>query len=100
MSDPQSKEQLCRIVGCEKPRIEGWMLCDAHAQDTDLKCSHGNPIKSCTECMVEWLREPGATAMYALPQGDLLALTLTLDNHPDWWDHPCWCAECRSYADD
>lgn len=31
--------------------------------------------------------------------GDLMALTVVLDEHPDWWEHPCWCAVCRSYAD-
>jgi hypothetical protein len=27
---------------------------------------------------------------------ELCALTERLDEHPDGWDHPCMCAECRS----
>lgn len=30
---------------------------------------------------------------------ELYALTSTLDEHPEGWDHPCMCALCRSYGD-
>ena len=29
---------------------------------------------------------------------DLLAITSLLQAHPEWWDYPCFCAECRCYA--
>jgi len=31
---------------------------------------------------------------------DLLAITSLLVKCPEWWDYPCMCAECRSYADE
>lgn len=33
----------------------------------------------------------------AMPARDLLAITSLLDAHPEWWDYPCFCAECRSH---
>jgi len=41
----------------------------------------------------------GHSGHYVLLERDLLALTALLDEHPEWWDHPCMCAECRSYTD-
>lgn len=29
---------------------------------------------------------------------ELYALTQELECHPEGWEHPCMCAECRSYA--
>lgn len=35
---------------------------------------------------------------YTLPERDLVAMTVLLDEHPEWWDHPCLCAECRTHG--
>lgn len=29
---------------------------------------------------------------------ELAALTVPMEEHPDWWEHLCFCATCRSYA--
>lgn len=31
---------------------------------------------------------------------ELLRLTTQLEAHPDGWEHPCMCADCRSYCND
>ena len=31
---------------------------------------------------------------------ELYALTQELECHPEGWDHPCMCSECRSYFDE
>lgn len=31
---------------------------------------------------------------------ELWKITEALDEHPDGWEHPCMCAECRSYCDE
>jgi hypothetical protein len=87
----------CRMEGCNKPRREGWRLCDEHADAAEFKCSHGNPMKFCLQCFVEALKD-SPPVPYTLPEADLLALTAALDEHPEGWDHPCLCAECRSHA--
>jgi hypothetical protein len=28
---------------------------------------------------------------------ELVELTSRLDEHPEGWNHPCMCADCRSY---
>jgi hypothetical protein len=35
----------------------------------------------------------------AVALSDYLALTRTLDEHPDNFEQPCECAMCQSYAD-
>lgn len=30
-------------------------------------------------------------------EGWMCGLTEGLDEHPDWWEHPCFCNSCRSY---
>lgn len=42
--------------------------------------------------------EPMAKS-YAALESDVLKLTATWDEHPDWWEQACDCASCRSYAD-
>jgi hypothetical protein len=36
---------------------------------------------------------------YIVTLKELLAVTERLDEHPEGWDFPCHCAECRSYCD-
>lgn len=36
---------------------------------------------------------------YIVTLDELLAITERLDEHPDNWDFPCHCADCRSYGD-
>lgn len=65
---------------------------------------------------VLWLRGfrfPFWRAFYAVRRGftaafthinlvsddELMLITEPLDEHPDGWNHPCMCAECRSCAD-
>lgn len=92
--------RLCRHVDCDKPAAEGWMICADHveARHQPVMCPHGNE-KACIECLVESLREEAVTTPHNVPENELLALTARLDEHPEGWDHPCMCAECRSYAD-
>lgn len=93
--------RLCRRDGCLNPAAEGWMICAEHveAKLSAERCKHGN-FKACMECLVESLREEAVTTTHAIPENELLALTARLDEHPEGWDHPCMCAECRSYADE
>lgn len=100
MSHPTALERVCRREGCGKPAAEGWMICTDHVEErcAPLRCKHGNE-KACIECLVESLREEAVTTTHAVPESELLALTARLDEHPEGWDHPCMCAECRSYAD-
>ena len=44
------------------------------------------------------IRHDYGDQQYTLPEKDLVALTALMDEHPEWWDHPCLCAECRSYG--
>ena len=37
---------------------------------------------------------------WCIPTDELLKLTEALDEHPEGWEWPCMCAECRSHADD
>ena len=45
------------------------------------------------------IRHDWGDQQYTLAERDLLALTAVLPEHPEWWEHPCMCAECRRYAD-
>lgn len=47
----------------------------------------------------EGIRLGGDNRDYTLPLRELLALTALMDEHPEWWERPCFCAECRSCAD-
>lgn len=44
-------------------------------------------------------REEEGNEVQSIPTRDLLAITSLLDCHPEWWEYPCFCAECRSYCD-
>lgn len=44
-------------------------------------------------------REEEGNETHEIATRDLLAITALLDEHPEWWDYPCFCASCRSYAD-
>jgi hypothetical protein len=37
---------------------------------------------------------------YIVTCDELCKLTEGLEEHPDFWDGPCYCATCRSYAND
>lgn len=41
-----------------------------------------------------------AISKYALTEDQLVELTQGLEEHPDWWDGPCSCKTCMSYASD
>jgi hypothetical protein len=96
-----SEKRVCHVEGCGKPAANGWRICEEHVEQrhSGLRCKHGNSDKSCIECLVESLREEGCSKPYTLPENDLVSLTAVLSEHPDWWDHPCMCAECRSHGD-
>jgi hypothetical protein len=36
---------------------------------------------------------------HSIREQELLALTALLDSHPEWWEWPCMCGECREYVD-
>ncbi len=76
------------------------MICVDHieARHGPTFCDHG-VAKGCIQCLVESLREDAVTTPHTIPENELLALTARLDEHPEGWEHPCMCAECRSYAD-
>lgn len=38
--------------------------------------------------------------VHIVHERDLVALTIYIDEHPEWWDGPCMCGECREYADE
>ena len=46
------------------------------------------------------LSEGEGNETHAIPTRDLLAITSLLQSHPEWWDYPCFCADCRSYVHD
>jgi hypothetical protein len=41
---------------------------------------------------------PGMREQYRRDEQELIDITATLDEHPDGYDGPCWCAVCQSYA--
>lgn len=101
MSDALSTDgRLCRRDGCLKPAAEGWRICVDHVEErcAPLRCTHGHE-KVCMECFVESLHTEAVTTPHSVPENELLALTARLNEHPEGWEHPCMCAECRSYAD-
>lgn len=102
-NSPQSTDRrLCRHEGCGKPAAEGWRLCVEHveARTKPMACDHGEDGKKpCLECLAVALHEEATEHPYTLAERDLLAITSLLDTHPMWWDHPCMCADCRSYGD-
>jgi len=100
VANVSTNQRLCRFADCGKPAAEGWMICADHAVEklAPQRCKHGN-IKACIDCLVESLQEEAVKTTHAVPENELLALTARLDEHPEGWDWPCMCAECRSYAD-
>lgn len=58
------------------------------------------PSKELTEAeqIAAGIRHDWRTGAYAIPECDLIALTALLDEHPEWWEHPCLCAECRTHG--
>lgn len=35
----------------------------------------------------------------AFYEGQMMGITIDMDQHPEWFQHGCLCAECRSYGD-
>lgn len=58
------------------------------------------PMPTAEELCDALHREEEGTECHSIPARDLLAITSLLQSHPEWWDYPCFCAECRSYAHD
>jgi len=60
----------------------------------------GDPANATPEAICDALHaEEEGHETQEIPTRDLLAITSLLTVHPDWWEWPCFCAECRSYAD-
>ncbi len=57
------------------------------------------PMPTAEELCDALHREEEGNEVQSIPTRDLLAITSLLDCHPEWWDYPCFCAECRSCAD-
>lgn len=32
-------------------------------------------------------------------EGQMIEITFDMSQHPDWFDHPCMCEECRAYGE-
>ncbi len=75
MNDQRPADEEVSVVGPPAPMPTPQELCDALHREEE-----GNEIQS-------------------IPTRDLLAITSLLDCHPEWWEYPCFCAECRSYCD-
>jgi len=44
----------------------------------------------------EWRKLEKQYTIGPLTIDELLIITKDEDCHPEWWDHPCDCRECRS----
>jgi hypothetical protein len=51
-----------------------------------------DPAEAKTPCV------PPIREVWNIPTDDLLKITEKLDEHPEGWEWPCMCAECRSCA--
>lgn len=76
MTERQVRERICAM--------RDWLL-------------YGNELQYSRVAVAQAL-DKALDHLHVIPDEMLLKVTEPLDMHPEGWDWPCMCAECRSCA--